>query len=153
MKRFISLFVGIIGAWCVDAQTPSLRFVFDIRAEIGEASAEGIYMVIPITGGEITGDISGKIQPGGADRQNVDATHNVARLCASYNILTTDSTIIHVVNEGVNCFSEGDYYFMTSPRFECARDSEYAWLNDRIFVCRPMKFAEKEITLRVWVVE
>lgn len=158
MKRFIHLFVALIGAMCIMAQVPSLRHIFDIRAEIGGAfedgaSKEGKYVVIPITGGEITGEISGTILPGGADRQRVDTVHNIARLCATYSILTTDSTLIRVVNEGINCYAEGNYYFMTSPRFECPRDSRHSWLNDRIFVCRPVGFAEKEITLRVWVAE
>ncbi len=154
----IGMAAAVIGVCTVSAQTPSLRHVFDIRAEIGTpfedaSTAGGKCVVIPITGGEIVGDINGTIQPGGADRQQVDTANCVARLCATYNVLTTDSTLIHVVNEGINCYSESNYYFFTSPRFECPRDSRHAWLNDRIFVCRPVVFAEKEITLRVWVAE
>lgn len=152
--RHVSILIAaIIGICTMVAQTPSLSHVFDIRAEIGPSYNDGEYVVIPITGGEIVGDVNGIILSGGADRQKVDTTNKVARLCATYNILTTDSTMIHVVNEGINCFSEGDYYFVTSPQFECPGESRHSWMNNRIFVCRPVDFAEKEITLRVWMVE
>ncbi|MDE5881202.1 MAG: DUF3237 domain-containing protein [Muribaculaceae bacterium] len=53
----------------------------------------------------------------------------------------------------MNCYSPGDYYFMTTPKFECDQNSRYAWLNDRIFVCQPVGFEEGAIVLRVWEVK
>lgn len=150
---FIAMFLGIK----LNAQDPVFRHVFDIRAEISGAIdvgnvPHGKRIIIPITGGEVTGEINGKIIPGGADYQMVDTVGKQSELKAIYTILTDDSIPINVTNEGINRFKEGDYYFMTSPKFECDKNSKYGWLNNRIFVCRPVKFENNAIVLRVWEV-
>lgn len=139
------------------AQTPELNHVFDICARISGAvdgaSRDGVIeRTIPITGGDVKGAISGTILPGGADYQLVDEEHGCTTLRAVYEVMTPDSVVIKVVNEGINTYGPGGYYFVTSPRFECDRNSPYGWLNDRIFVCRPVDFGEGVITLRVWEV-
>ncbi len=140
------------------AQTPELNHVLDISALIGEAvdgerRDGGVERVIPITGGEVTGRISGTILPGGADYQLVDSENKRTTLRAVYEFVTPDSVTVKVVNEGINTYGEDGYYFMTSPRFECDRNSSYAWLNDRIFVCSPVGFEDGKIILRVWEVK
>ncbi len=137
------------------AQDPVFRHVFDIHANIGNAEEgkkleKGQEVIIPIMGGEIKGEITGKILPGGADNQIVDTLDKRTLLRAVYNIMTPDSVMIKVMNEGINTFGEGNYYFMTSPKFECDRKSAYGWLNDRIFICRPIGFEDGKIILRVW---
>lgn len=149
---------GVINGAVAYGQSPVLRHVMDIRAEIsgaynGGKAPHGERVVIPITGGEVTGDVKGKIIPGGVDYQLVDGGRARGELCAIYSIMTEDSTLINVRNEGINCWGEGNQYFMTSPRFECNVDSKYGWLNDRIFVCRPVGFEPGAIVLRVWAVE
>ncbi len=139
-------------------QTPELRHVFDIRAEVtapfnlGQVPY-GQRVVIPITGGDVTGEVNGKILPGGADYQLVDTVQKRTELKAIYTIMADDSTLINVVNEGINCYAPGEYYFMTTPKFECDQNSRYAWLNNRIFVCRPISFEDGAIVLRVWEVK
>lgn len=137
------------------AQDPEMRHVFDIHANIsaakeGKRLPEGKQVIIPITGGEIKGEVEGRILPGGADYQIVDTLNKRTLLRAVYNILTPDSVVIKVINEGINTYGDGNYYFMTSPKFEVDRKSPYGWLNDRVFVCRPVGFGEGQIILRVW---
>lgn len=155
MYRPIITTILLAAATLIWADTPELKFAFDIRAEIsapieGEMTSQGKQITIPITGGDVTGRINGRIIPGGADRQIVDTDRKVTRLKAEYSMITDDSTLIKVTNEGINCFSEGGYYFMTSPRFDCDPTSSCGWLNDRIFICRPVEFGNGWITLRVW---
>ena len=139
-------------------ETPTLTHVFDIRAEIGQAingrqNPHGVRVTIPITGGEVTGLVNGKVIPGGADYQLVNPDQQRSELRAIYTIMTNDSVAIHVCNEGINRFAPDDSYFMTSPKFECDINSPYNWLNNRIFVCRPVGFEQNAITLRIWMAE
>lgn len=143
-------------ALSIYAQTPELEHVFDIRAEISQAinggqNPHGVRITIPITGGEVTGKVNGKIIPGGADYQLLNPEQGRSELKAIYTIMTNDSVAIHVCNEGVNVFAKDDNYFMTSPKFECDIKSPYNWLNNRIFVCRPVGFEQNAIVLRVWM--
>ncbi len=150
----------------ITAQTPTLKHVFDIRAKIGQSINEGtdadgrLKVTIPITGGEVTGDLNAIILPGGADHQLVDTIRKTNTLRAVYDILTPDSTIIRVTNEGINLFAPNTYYFVTTPTFELLlpqpsseRTTPYDWLTERIFVCRPINFGNAEITLRVWQID
>ena len=157
-KFLFSLCVSAAAGVICYAQTPALTHVFDIRAEIGSAidggnNPHGCRVTIPITGGNVTGRVNGTIIPGGADYQLVDPELHRAELQAVYTVLTEDSVAIHVCNEGINRFAPDDSYFMTSPKFECDVDSPYGWLNNRIFICRPVDFDHNAITLRVWMAE
>lgn len=157
-KVCFSIFTSFFLCFSLSAQTPSLTHVFDIHAEIGSAINEGqcphgVRITIPITGGEVTGRINGKVIPGGADYQLVNPDQQRSELQAIYTIMTNDSVAIHVCNEGINRFSSDDSYFMTTPKFECDINSPYNWLNNRIFVCRPVSFEQNAITLRVWMAE
>ncbi len=158
MKKQVILSLLAIATSYAIAQTPTLTHVFDIRAEIGEAinggeNPHGVRVTIPITGGEVSGKINGKVIPGGADYQLVNPVQHRSQLQAIYTIMTTDSVAIHVCNEGINRFAPDDSYFMTSPKFECDINSPYNWLNNRIFICRPVDFEQNAITLRVWMAE
>lgn len=158
MKKIVCiLFLLFLISVDIQAQDPVFRHVFDIRAEISDAVnvgsvPHGERIIIPITGGEVTGEVNGKILPGGADYQLIDTVGKQSELKAIYTIMTEESIPIYVTNEGINRFKEGDYYFMTSPKFECDKNSKYGWLNSKIFVCRPVKFENNAIVLRVWEV-
>ena len=159
MKPLVTLIASsILLPFTLSAQTPTLTHVFDIRAEIGPAinggqNPHGVRVTIPITGGEVTGKVNGKVIPGGADYQLVNPDQQRSELQAIYTIMTNDSVAIHVCTEGINRFAPDDSYFMTSPKFECDINSPYNWLNNRIFVCRPVGFEQNAITLRVWMAE
>lgn len=154
----ILAFLLMLPAVCAASDpTPSLRHVFDIHAKCAEAftvgdTPQGKRVIIPITGGEVSGDVKGTIRSGGADYQLVDTVSGRTSLEAIYSFRTDDGAWIKVCNKGIIRPDDKNYYFMTAPTFEAPQGTRYEWLNDRIFVCRPVGFTDG-ITLRVWVVE
>jgi hypothetical protein len=87
------------------------------------ASKHGNRNIIPITGGELTGRIAGKILPGGADYQNLSPP---ATIDARYLWQTADGEIIIVRNGGA--------FGSLVPTFEVRTDSPYAWLNNGLYL-------------------
>jgi len=81
-------------------------------------SKRGNRNIIPITGGELSGRISGKVLAGGADYQNLSPP---ATIDARYLWQTNDGEIILVRNAGP--------FGALVPTFEVRTDSPYAWLN------------------------
>jgi len=82
------------------------------------ATKKGNRNIIPITGGTLTGSISGKVLAGGADYQNLA---NPATIDARYLWQTSDGEIIIVRNAGP--------FGSLIPTFEARADGKYAWLN------------------------
>jgi len=87
------------------------------------ASKRGNRNIIPITGGELTGRIKGKVLPGGADYQNLSPP---ATIDARYLWETADGEVIIVRNAGP--------FGALVPTFEARSDSPYAWLNKATFL-------------------
>ena len=87
------------------------------------ASKRGNRNIIPITGGQLSGRITGKILPGGADYQNLS---NPATIDARYLWQTADGEVILVRNGGA--------FGSLVPTFEVRVDSPYAWLNTGTFL-------------------
>lgn len=87
------------------------------------ASKRGPRNIIPITGGELTGRITGRVLPGGADYQNLTPP---ATIDARYLWQTADGEIIIVRNGGT--------FGSLVPTFEVRADSPYAWLNTGAFL-------------------
>jgi hypothetical protein len=81
--------------------------------------------IIPITGGELTGKISGKVLPGGADYQNFGGG---AAIDARYLWQTSNGEIIVVRNGGSG---------RLVPTFEAKTNGAYAWLNTGKFLSSP----------------
>src|SRR5687768_1792598 len=78
-----------------------------------------LHDALPIfTGGELTGRITGKVLPGGADYQNLSPP---ATIDARYLWQTAEGEIIIVRNGGA--------FGSLAPTFEVRVDSPYAWLN------------------------
>jgi hypothetical protein len=86
-------------------------------------SKRGPRNIIPITGGELTGRITGKVLPGGADYQNLSPP---ATIDARYLWQTADGEIIIVRNGGA--------FGSLVPTFEARVDGPYAWLNTGAFL-------------------
>lgn len=82
------------------------------------ASKRGNRNVIPITGGTLSGRITGKVLFGGADYQNFS---NAPTIDARYLWKTDDGDVIIVRNTGP--------FGSLIPTFEVRTDSKYAWLN------------------------
>jgi hypothetical protein len=89
------------------------------------ASKRGNRNVIPITGGELSGRITGKVLFGGADYQS---RPNPPAIDARYLWQTSDGDIIIVRNAGSGTLV---------PTFEVRTDSRYAWLNTGRFLSSP----------------
>ena len=89
------------------------------------ASKRGNRNIIPITGGELSGRITGKVLFGGADYQS---RPNPPAIDARYLWETSDGYIIVVRNAGSGTLV---------PTFEVRTDSPYAWLNTGRFLSSP----------------
>lgn len=168
MKLFHVLIICFAAISAAVAQTtpkaPTLEFVMELRVTcdpsytVGKTS-HGERVVIPITGGTVSGpSIKGKVIPGGADYQLVDAENHRAELEAIYSIQTDDGVNIHIRNRGINCWGEdatglNRFYFMTSPVFEAPETSKYNVLNNGIFVCKPYGGSDGTIVLPIWMVK
>jgi hypothetical protein len=86
-------------------------------------SKHGTRNIIPITGGELSGRITGKVVPGGADYQNLSPP---ATIDAHYLWQTSDGEFIIVRNGGA--------FGSLVPTFEARVDGPYAWLNAGLFL-------------------
>lgn len=158
-KSFLLLLACFCCAFNASAQSddPVTEHVMTLKVTLGEAynvgkTSHGNRFVIPITGGTFEGPkIKGTIIPGGADYQLQAPEQGRTELEAIYSIRTDDGVNIHVRNRGIITGEGKDTYFYTSPVFEAPADSKYAWLNNSIYVCRPV-WTEgfNGITLKVW---
>jgi hypothetical protein len=100
------------------------------------ASKRGNRNIIPITGGELSGRITGKVLPGGADYQNLS---NPATIDARYLWQASDGEIIIVRN--------GGGFGSLVPTFEVRVDSPYAWLNSGMYLSSPPGMATGGVAL------
>lgn len=138
--------------------TPQLEFVLELHVSLGQAfgvgqTAHGNRYVIPITGGTFQGPrIKGEVLNGGADYQLQSVDKSRTDLEAIYCIRTHDGVNIHVRNTGIIASEGNKSYFYCFPKFEAPMDSQYAWINNGIYVCRPAGGKEGEIVLKVWKV-
>ncbi len=161
MKRFITIIAALAISFLAAAQMPApeLEFAFELKVQIDNsftvgATFHGDRIVIPITGGTFEGpEIKGDILPGGADYQLGDRETGRTEVEAIYCIRTDDGVSIHVRNWGLIVTDDQGFYFTTSPKFEAPKDSKYAWLNNRIFVCRPDFSKQGYLSLNVWMVK
>jgi hypothetical protein len=88
------------------------------------ATRDGIRRnIIPITGGTLTGQISGMVLFGGADYQNLSPP---ATIDARYLWETDDGEIIVVRNGGT--------FGGLVPTFETRIDGPYSWLNTGLYL-------------------
>ena len=104
------------------AQVITERVALSPSQSVG-ASKRGNRNIIPITGGELSGRINGTVLPGGADYQNLGKP---ATIDARYLWQTTDGEIIIVRNGGA--------FGSLVPTFEVRVDSQYAWLNNGLYL-------------------
>lgn len=79
--------------------------------------------IIPITGGTLSGRITGKVLPGGADYQNLA---NPPTIDARYLWQTSDGEVIIVRNGGT--------FGSLAPTFEVRVGSQYEWLNHGVYL-------------------
>jgi hypothetical protein len=87
------------------------------------AMKKGNRNIIPITGGTLSGKITGKVLSGGAEYQNLASP---ATIDARYLWQTSDGEVIIVRN--------GDSFGSLAPSFEARVDGKYAWLNSGLYL-------------------
>lgn len=138
---------------------PDLEFMCELKVTIdpvinlGE-TPHGKKVVIPISGGTFEGPkLKGTVLRGGADYQFVSRNGERTELDAIYTIKTDDNVYINVRNIGILYKSKEskDIYFRTAPKFEAPVDSKYDWMNNAIFICKPVS-KEGYISIQVWKV-
>jgi hypothetical protein len=144
--------------------TPELhtRYVFTITAEIAAVTTagdlgHGIRRIIPITGGEVKGEVNGKVLPFGADFQII-RPNELIDLEAKYAFETDDGAVVYVENKGMRFgpiellqkLKRGEpvdpksIYFRTVPKFETGH-AKYRWLMEHIFVASAARHADRVV--------
>lgn len=123
---------------------PTLTYRFTIVAEVGEylklhQDAARTLELIPITGGTISGDLTGSVVPGGGDWCSTlaDGSYEVE---ARYVFQTDDGALVDVVNTGI-LRHLGDQtgppsemgYFLTTPTFRTVAP-DLQWLTRSLFL-------------------
>lgn len=155
------------GVSAQEFEAPELEFTCELKVTIDPPMQLGITprgkrVIIPIAGGTFEGPgLKGTVLKGGADYQYVSLDGERTELNAIYTIKTDDNVLIHVQNAGL-ILSHGssddshsdvlpEVYFRTAPQFEAPVDSDYAWLNNAIFICKPVP-KKDYISIQVWKV-
>lgn len=167
LTLLLVLYCGIGQLNAQDYVAPELEFAFELRATVNSAmelgeTPHGKRVIVPIKGGTFDGPrLKGIILPGGADYQYITMEGQRTELEAIYTIKTDDNVLIHVRNMGLlynpkvntknRVSHEEKAYFLTAPKFEAPTDSNYDWLNNAIFVCKP-EGKKDYISLQVWKV-
>lgn len=152
----LALFTGLLAR--AQQPVPILEYVMDLKVTIAQSievgsTPQGKRIVIPITGGTFEGPLlTGVVLAGGADYQLYHKDAGRTDLEAIYNICTNDGVNIHVRNVGMVTNNGDKTYFYCTPKFEAPLNSRYSWLNNAIFVCRPVGGGEGLVVLRVWKV-
>lgn len=132
---------------------PTLSHFVTVRVDVGEAvdigeTIEGKRRIIPIQGGNAVGDgWRGKVLDLGADFQLYPSSQ-VTYLKAMYVIEADTGTRLFVTNEAIRAgtpemldrLARGEnidpslIYFRCTPRITAPVDSDFSWVNSRLFV-------------------
>jgi hypothetical protein len=144
--------------------TPQLstKYVFTITVTIGSATSagdvgHGVRRIIPITGGDVRGDISGKVCAFGADFQII-RPNELIELDAKYAFETDDGAVVYVENKGIRFgpiellqrLKRGEpvdprlIYFRTVPKFETGSE-KYRWLMQNLFIGSAARHADRVV--------
>lgn len=99
-------------------------------------SKRGNRNIIPITGGEVSGRIDGKVLMGGADYQNLSPPTTID---ARYLWQTDDGELIIVRNGGT--------FGALVPSFETRVNGPYAYLNDGLYLSSDPRVGEGGVAL------
>ena len=143
--------------------TPALEHVADLivhvnapieAGQVTGLNSRGRRRIIPITGGTVTGQISGRVLPGGADFQIV-VSETSADLDARYMLELDSGEHVFVQNRALRRGSAADIaklvrgepvapeaiYFRCVPTFEVS-SPELEWLTQSIFVGTGARFPD-----------
>lgn len=118
-------------------------------------NSRGRRRIIPITGGTVTGQLTGTVLPGGADFQIV-VSDTCADLDARYLLQLDNGEHVFVMNRALRRASAEDtarlvrgepvdpaaIYFRCVPTFEVSHPS-LAWLTENVFVGTGARFPDR----------
>ena len=140
----------------------STKYVFTITAYIGSVTTagelgHGVRRIIPIIGGDVRGDVNGKVLAFGADFQII-RPNELIELEAKYALETDDGATIYVENKGIRFgpvellqkLKRGEavdpklIYFRTAPKFETGA-ANYRWLMQHLFVASAARYADRVV--------
>ena len=144
------------------APTLETKYVFTITARVAEVTTagdigHGVRRIIPITGGEVRGEVNGKVLPFGADFQII-RPNELIELEAKYAFETDDGAVVYVENKGIR-FGPVELlqklkrnepvdpkliYCRTSPKFETGAE-KYRWLMEYLFVASVARHANRVV--------
>jgi hypothetical protein len=138
------------------------KYVFTITARIGEVTTagdigHGVRRIIPIIGGDVRGDVNGKVLAFGADFQII-RPNELIELEAKYALETDDGATVYVENKGIRFgpvqllqkLKRGEpvdpklIYFRTAPKFETGA-ANYRWLMQHLFVASAARHADRVV--------
>ncbi|MEH2624161.1 hypothetical protein V1292_002216 [Bradyrhizobium sp. AZCC 1719] len=138
------------------------RYVFTITVRIGEVTSAGeigtgVRRIIPIIGGEVKGEINGKVCAFGADFQII-RPNELIELEAKYAFETDDGAVVYVENKGLRFgpvellqkLKRGEpvdpklIYFRTVPRFETGAE-KYRWLMQNLFIASAARHPDQVV--------
>jgi uncharacterized protein DUF3237 len=130
---------------------PDLEHVAHLEIEVGPAvevgpTPRGFRRIVPITGGRVSGLLTGRVLPGGADFQLIRSPTET-EVEARYLLESDRGELVYVVNRGLRTASAEDIarlradqpvdparvYFRTTPSFETAAP-RLAALTAHVFV-------------------
>lgn len=130
---------------------PELRYVATIKVAVSEPidlgeGADGWRRIVPIESGVVSGDLNGRVLPGGADFQ-VRRPDGVTVLEARYPIELDDGVLLEMTNEAIRAGSAEDIerlmadepvdperiYFRGTPHLR-APEGPWDWVNRTVFV-------------------
>ncbi len=142
--------------------TLETKYVFTITALIGDVVSagdigHGVRRVIPIIGGDVKGEVNGKVHPFGADFQII-RPNELIELEAKYAFETDDGATVYVENKGIRFgplellqkLKRGEpvdpklIYCRTSPKFETGHN-KYRWLMEHLFVAAVARHAARVV--------
>lgn len=146
---------------------PELQFFADISVHVDKPqevgrTGRGVRRVIPILGGEATGNgWRARVLPGGADFQLL-VSDTLAELDARYVLETDAGDLVYVQNRAVRSgpaalmarLVRGEpvdpslIYFRCSPSFETACAS-LQWISERMFVGTGARHPDR-VVMRFW---
>lgn len=119
-------------------------------------SPRGHRYVVPITGGQVFAGpggegLSGKVLPGGADRQLV-TSEGIKSLHALYEMQTDDGAILTIDNRVKIDETVGPAPYRRSVIEVTAPEGRFAWMNHRIFVgtLEPAMPDRNAVIIRGW---
>lgn len=159
MRQVLAAFFLLLSAThasATEVAPPRSELVYEAIVDIAPSVSLGQgplgeRRMVPIIGGEFHGaGLSGKVLPGGADRQLI-RSDGVRQLDAIYEMQTDDGVIISVRNEVLVRGEGADRYAFSKITLN-APNGRYEWLNQSLFIgtLSSLRPARDAVSIKAW---